>query len=115
MTAAGGTCSVDFDISHIPAGTRTTVLAYVEGNKGYEDINNDNQYTEGTDKLTDNIGAFFRDDNENGVLDSNEFLYRSNGSTVCAGTTAFSVQPNIANTCNTQLSATLRKQFVVVK
>lgn len=99
-----------------PADGRITVLAYVEGDKTYTDVNGDNIYTAGVDLLTNNIGSFFRDDNENNSYDSQngEFKYArsiSGNSQTCQNSTF--EEPNIAGTCDDQLSAILRQQIII--
>ena len=112
-----GQCSVELSTQNPrPADGRVSVLAYVEGDKSYTDINGDNIYTSGIDTLLNNIGSFFRDDNENNRYDSavGEFKYDRplTSSPLVCGTSSFS-QPNIAETCDDQLSAILRQQIVL--
>lgn len=110
-----GVCSVEFSTQRPrPADNRVTILAYVEGDKSYTDVNGDNKYTPGVDFLKYNIGDFFRDDNENNKYDSNlgEFVYRRGASGAECAASSFS-QPNIAGTCDNGLAATLRYQFVL--
>ena len=112
-----GQCSVELSTQNPrPADGRVSVLAYVEGDKSYTDINGDNIYTSGIDTLLNNIGSFFRDDNENNSYDSavGEFKYDRplTSSPLVCGTSSFS-QPNIAETCDDQLSAILRQQIVL--
>lgn len=88
-------------------------MAYVEGDKSYTDLNGDNVYTIGVDKLESNIGDFFRDDNEDNTYNSNvgEFLYkRSAGILDCAVSSIG--QPNIAKTCDNSLDAIVRQQLL---
>ncbi|WP_151961215.1 hypothetical protein [Acinetobacter bereziniae] len=96
---------------------RVTVLAYVEGDKSFTDIDGDNLYTKGVDKLLSNIGSFFRDDNENNQYDNDygigEFLYNRTtvgNKTTCAPSTIR--QPNIAETCDDNLDAVIRQQLL---
>lgn len=106
-----GECSVTLTTQNPrPALDRVTVVAYVEGDKAYRDVDGDNMYTEGKDVLLNNIGNFFRDDNENNQYDAGEFIYkRSNGTTQCVASSLS--QPNIQNTCDTKLDAVLRQQL----
>lgn len=109
---AKGICSVVLTTQNPrPLDNRVTVLAYVEGDKHYIDTDGDNQYTVGKDTLSNNIGDFFRDDNENGIFDIGEFIYRrvATGQT-CAPSTF--IQPNVKDTCDNKLEATLRRQMV---
>lgn len=93
-----------------PVDSRVSVLAFVEGDKAYTDVNNDNMYTADVDKLIQNIGDFFLDDNENNQKDIGEFKYvrGASGATCIPSTIA---QPNIDGTCNNQLDAVLRQQL----
>ena len=113
-TTKDGICSVEFSTQNpYPADNRVTVIAYVEGDKAYTDIDGDNMFGVG-DILTQNIGDFFRDDNENNQYDANlgEFVYRKGASgALCAPSSVY--QPNIAGTCDNGLAATLRYQFVL--
>lgn len=112
-----GQCSVELSTQNPrPADGRVSVLAYVEGDKSYVDTNGDNIYTPLEDTLVNNIGSFFRDDNENNLYDNRigEFKYDRQllGSRLTCGISSFS-EPNIANTCDNQLSAILRQQIVL--
>ncbi|AVZ84922.1 hypothetical protein [Acinetobacter sp. WCHA45] len=109
-----GVCSVTLTTQNPrPLDNRVTVLAYVEGDKSYTDINGDNVYTAGVDKLESNIGDFFRDDNEDNTYNANfgEFLYkRSAGILDCAASSI--LQPNITKTCDSSLDAIVRQQLL---
>jgi len=108
-----GACSVEFSTQNpTPVDDRVSVIAYVEGDKSYTDVDGDNRFTTG-DILTRNIGDFFRDDNENNQYDSNlgEFVYRKGASGATCAPSSFN-QPNILGTCNNDLAAILRYQFV---
>ncbi len=113
-TTTNGSCDVEFSTQNPrPADSRITVIAYVEGDKQYTDINGNNKFDAG-DILTQNIGDFFRDDNENNRYDQNlgEFVYRKGASgAMCAASLPY--QPNILSTCDNGLAATLRYQFVL--
>ena len=109
-----GVCSVTLTTQNPrPIDNRVSVIAYVEGDKAYTDIDGDNMYTAGKDILTSNIGDFFRDDNENNSHnpESGEFVYKRGvkGSTCAASTID---QPNIVGTCDNGLDAILRSQFL---
>jgi hypothetical protein len=118
MTDDNGVCSVTLTTQNPrPLDNRVTVLAYVEGDKDYKDIDGDNLYTAGTDILTENIGDFFRDDDENTLYTVGEFLYKkAAGALQCLSTkptpTPLIVQPNIPNTCDNNLSGVLRQQIL---
>lgn len=113
-----GRCAVTLSVQDPrPLDNRVTVLAYVEGDKSFTDLDGDNLYTKGVDKLLSNIGSFFRDDNENNQYDNNygigEFLYNRKivgNKAACAASTIN--QPNIADTCDDQLDGILRQQLI---
>jgi len=112
MTDDKGVCSVTLTTqSPRPLDNRVTVLAYVEGDKSYIDNNGDNLYTAGTDTLTDNIGDFFKDDNEDNLHSVGEFIYQKAAGALQCAISSFE-QPNIPNTCDSGLSAVLRQQLV---
>ncbi|EKU60741.1 hypothetical protein ACINWC323_0574 [Acinetobacter sp. WC-323] len=112
--SVNGSCSVTLSTQNPrPLDNRVTVLAYVEGDKAFNDINGDNIYTPGIDTLVSNIGDFFRDDNEDNTYNANfgEFLYkRSAGLLDCAA--SHIGQPNIAKTCDNNLGAIIRQQLL---
>ncbi len=107
-----GQCNVTLSTQNPrPLDGRVSVLAYVEGDKSYQDRDGDNLYTAGVDVLTQNIGDVFRDDNENNKHDVGEFIYqKAAGVLTCAVSTL--TQPTIENTCNNELSAVLRHQLI---
>ncbi|MES1963987.1 Ig-like domain-containing protein [Psychrobacter sp. AH5] len=125
---SGGNCSVTFTSQNPrPANGRVSVIAYVEGDKDYSDLNGDNVYTAGVDKLLDNIGYFFRDDNEDLKFNPGEFVYRrgefpTNVKAAECATSTLS-QPNLPNfivrgdkvetQCNDSLATVLRKQVIM--
>ena len=100
-----------------PLDNRVTVLAYVEGDKTFTDLDGDNLYTKGVDTLLSNIGSFFRDDNENNQYNKDygigEFLYNRavlGNKAACAPSTIR--QPNIADTCDDNLDTVIRQQLL---
>ena len=112
---SNGQCSVEFSTQNPrPVDDRISVIAYVEGDKSYTDINGDNLYTAGLDSLIRNIGDFFRDDNENNKYDSNlgEFVYRRDAANLDCGQSSFTF-PNINGTCDSRLNAILRSQVIL--
>lgn len=117
-STSNGRCAVTLSVQDPrPLDNRVTVLAYVEGDKSFTDLDGDNLYTKGVDKLLSNIGSFFRDDNENNQYDNNygigEFLYNRKivgNKAACASSTIS--QPNIADTCDDNLDSILRQQLV---
>jgi hypothetical protein len=107
-------CSVNFVSQNPrPAGGRASVLAYTEGTKDYIDVNGNNRYDAGVDTLVQ-IGDAFRDDNENALYDAagGEFLIPRGGTAACTG--AGEPFPSRANTCDSNLSTTVRQQTVIL-
>ena len=109
-----GQCSVTLITQNPrPADNRVTVLAYIEGDKSYTDLDGDNLYNAAVDKLDHNLGDFFRDDNEDNLYNSNlgEYLYKRGASgAICEASKI--EQPNIAGTCDNGLDAVLRQQLL---
>ncbi|AYO53186.1 Ig-like domain-containing protein [Acinetobacter wuhouensis] len=112
-STVNGICSVTLRTQNPrPLDNRVSVLAYVEGDKSFIDVDGDNVYTE-KDTLNNNIGDFFRDDNEDNLYNASlgEFIYkRSAGNLAC--TLSSIGQPNIVDTCDNKLDAVLRKQML---
>ena len=122
-----GNCSVTFTSQNPrPANGRVSVIAYVEGDKAYSDLNGDNVYTAGIDSLLDNIGNFFRDDNEDLDYTPGEFVYKrgeqqGGNQEDCTATRLsqpnlpnFIIEPNVeAATCDDLLPTVLRKQVIM--
>ena len=122
-----GNCTVTFTSQNPrPANGRVSVIAYVEGDKAYSDLNGDNVYTVGIDELLDNIGNFFRDDNEDLKYTPGEFVYKrgeqqGGDQAICAAATLS--QPNLPNfivgndtdatQCDNLLPTVLRKQVIM--
>jgi hypothetical protein len=122
-----GNCSVTFTSQNPrPVNGRVSVIAYVEGDKAYSDLNGDNVYTAGIDSLLDNIGDFFRDDNEDLKYTPGEFVYKrgeqqGGDQATCAATTLS--QPNLPNfivdgsadatQCDNLLPTVLRRQVIM--
>ncbi|HCN16635.1 MULTISPECIES: Ig-like domain-containing protein [Psychrobacter] len=122
-----GNCTVTFTSQNPrPANGRVSVIAYVEGDKAYSDLNGDNVYTVGIDELLDNIGNFFRDNNEDLKYTPGEFVYKrgdqqGGDQATCAATTLS--QPNLPNfivdgstdatQCDDLLQTVLRKQVIM--
>lgn len=113
-----GVCSVTLTTQEPrPLDNRVTVLAYVEGDKSFTDLDGDNLYTKGVDRLLSNIGSFFRDDNEDNQYNEDygigEFLYNRavlGNKATCAPSTIR--QPNIADTCDDNLDTVIRQQLL---
>ncbi len=110
-----GRCKVVFTTQRPhPVDGRVTILAYTEGEKAYIDMDESNTFTEG-DKFVNNIGSFFRDDNENGKVDDGEFVYRRplKGNKIACGKSSFD-EPNIAKYfCDDRLDTTVRTQILM--
>src|SRR5690606_10291796 len=117
-STVNGECSVTLTTQEPrPLDNRVTVLAYVEGDKTFTDLDGDNLYTKGVDTLLSNIGSFFRDDNENNQYNKDygigEFLYNRavlGNKATCAPSTIR--QPNIADTCDDNLDTVIRQQLL---
>ena len=113
-----GVCSVTLTTQEPrPLDNRVNVLAYVEGDKSFTDLDGDNLYTKGVDRLLSNIGSFFRDDNEDNQYNKDygigEFLYNRavlGNKATCAPSTIR--QPNIADTCDDNLDTVIRQQLL---
>jgi hypothetical protein len=105
-------CSVDFQSQNPrPAGGRVSVMAYLAGTKDYVDVNGNNKYDSAIDSLIP-IGNAYRDDNENGVFDSGEFIVPRGGTESCAGSGA--PFPSASNTCDSSLETTVRQQVAIL-
>lgn len=104
-------CSVDFRSQNPrPADGRVSVMAYLNGDKDYDDLNGNNIFDAG-DNLKQ-MGDAFRDDNENNVYDAGETVIANGGTLACAGIGgAFAAR---ANTCTSGLSATVRQTAVLL-
>lgn len=105
-------CSVNFVSQNPrPSDGRVSVLAFVSGTKDYEDLNQNNHFDLGSDDLY-KIGDAYRDDNENGLYDSNEFVIPRGGTESCANTGA--PFPSRVNTCDSLLGTTVRQQTTIM-
>jgi hypothetical protein len=94
-----------------PANGRVSVLAYAVGNKTFSDTNQNNSFDPGVDTLFD-IGDPYRDDNENGIYDSNEFTIPLNGTGVCNG--SGEPAPGVTHTCDGTLATYVRQQVIIL-
>jgi hypothetical protein len=105
-------CSVDFTSQNFrPANGRVSVLAYASGTKDYLDGNANNRFDPGADTL-EALGDAYRDDNENGVYDTGEFVVPRGGASACAS--AGWPFPSRVNTCDAGLATTVRQQGVIL-
>ncbi|BEU95236.1 Ig-like domain-containing protein [Acidovorax sp. DW039] len=104
-------CSVEFRTQNPrTSGGRVSVMAYLAGTKDYDDLNGNNIF-DSTDNLRQ-LGDAFRDDNENGLFDSGEFVVSRGGTLSCPGVGgAFASREN---TCNIGLSTTVRQTAVIL-
>jgi hypothetical protein len=105
-------CSVDFTSQNFrPANGRVSVLAYASGTKDYTDTNFNNRFDAGVDTLLP-LGDAYRDDNENGVYDTGEFVVPRGGASACASVGwPF---PSRVDTCDAGLATTVRQQAVIL-
>lgn len=113
-TSASGSCSVTLSTQNPrPIDNRVSVLAYAEGDKTFIDKDGDNLYNAAVDSLPNNIGDFFRDDNEDNTYNSvlGEFIYKRGVTGATCGTSTID-QPNIAGTCDSGLDAVIRQQLI---
>ncbi len=109
-----GRCSVTFTTQRPhPRDGRVTILAYTEGEKLYIDKDGNNAFTKG-EQFKNNIGDFFRDDNESGKYEEGEFIYHRPimGNKIACGISSFD-EPNIPDSCDDTLDTTVRKQIVM--
>ena len=138
-TTSDGVCSVTFSTQNPrPGDGRVSLLAVVEGEKSYIDLNQNNAWDEEEDILVHNIGDTFRDDNENGTFEVGEFTYplTTQASGVCENNIDQFIQlkfptssnevkevfanrffnnfvsPNKPMTCNSGLDAVLRFESI---
>lgn len=104
-------CSVDYISSgDRPVGGRASVLAFTDGEKAYEDLNQSRRYDAG-DNLADQ-GAAYLDINENGIWDPAEYSSLPEGAGACPG--AGGSTPSRAGTCGLGVHTTVRKQVVLL-
>lgn len=104
-------CSVDFRTQNPrTVGGRVSVMAYLAGEKDYDDLNGNNIFDAGD--VMKQQGDAFRDDNENNAFDAGEFVVSRGGSLACAGSGgAFASREN---TCNAGLTTTVRQTAVIL-
>lgn len=88
-TTVSGVCNVKFVTSNFrPADGRITVVAYAQGEESFDDQDNDNVYTLAGDgsNFTD-LGRVYLDKNENGSIDTGEYLVGSDLDGIWSGNT----------------------------
>lgn len=102
-------CSVDYISSgDRPVGGRASVLAFTDGEKAYQDLNQSRVYDAG-DILADQ-GAAYLDINESGAWDPAEYSSSPEGAGACPG--AGGSAPSRAGTCGPGVHTTVRRQVV---
>ncbi|OAL75733.1 hypothetical protein AY606_13445 [Acinetobacter sp. SFB] len=117
LTSAGS-CVVTLSTQNPrPADNRVSVLAYVEGEKSFIDVDGTNVWNKAVTTLLHNIGSFYRDDDEDGMYDQGEYKYtREGGNQACQPKSAIDFPvlrfPNIENTCDDKLDAVIREQLI---
>ena len=115
-------CSVTYTSQGIrPSNGRVAILAYMDGEESFIDLNGDNIWHDGTNGTIFDpfypVGLLYRDDNENSVYDSlTEQIYLGGvtGRSACAND-VYSY-PSVANSCdNTTWSGDIRvRQQIVI-
>jgi protocatechuate 3,4-dioxygenase beta subunit len=101
-------CSVTYTSQGIrPTNGRAVILAYMDGEESFVDQNGDNIW-QSTEPFYD-VGALYRDDNENGSYDAaTEQTYPGGmtGTGSCAG--AVYAYPSVVNSCDSTWSSSIR-------
>ncbi|MDH5710438.1 MAG: Ig-like domain-containing protein [Gammaproteobacteria bacterium] len=116
-TTVNGACTVNW-ISQQPRGSaanfgRTTILAHVEGEESFIDVNANGVFDSGTDTFTD-LDEAYMDENENGAYDTGEPFVDFNGNgnwDVADGTYNGS---GCSSGCSATKSVTVRDSLVLV-
>lgn len=107
-------CSVSYTSQGLrPANGRVAVLAYMDGEESFVDLNGDNIWQPGEPFY--DVGALYRDDNENGTYDATaEQTYPggSTGNAQCAGVSF--AYPSVSNTCDGTWSANIRVRRQII-
>jgi hypothetical protein len=111
-----GTCTIDAAsqcaVTYTSQGTRpdngrVAILAYMDGEESFIDLNGDNIWQPGEPFY--DVGLLYRDDNENSLYDAaSEQTYPGgmSGSSGCTSTSVFT--PWVANTCDGTWSSSIR-------
>jgi hypothetical protein len=113
-TLTSSACTVTYTSQGTrPANGRAVILAYLDGEESFVDLNGDNIWT--SPETFNDVGTLYLDLNENGTWDSSEQTYPggSTGSSVC--TNSANTYPAVAGTCDGAWSGSIRvrKQIVV--
>ena len=112
---AASACTVTYTSQGArPTNGRVVVLAYLDGEETFIDVNGNNSYDSG-EAFTD-TGTVYRDDNENGVRDATEQIYPGGQVGTATCTSALLNTPFVANTCDGIWSSSIRvrKQTTLV-
>lgn len=105
---ASSACTVTYTSQGVrPPDGRVAVLAYLDGEESFVDVNGNNSYDSG--ETFSDIGTAFRDDNFDGVRQTTEQIYPGGmvGTTACTNT-ATVLSPFVANTCDGIWSSSVR-------
>jgi hypothetical protein len=112
-TTVASACSVTYTSQGTrPVNGRVAILAYLDGEESFVDINGDNIWQPG--ETFYDAGKVYIDENEDGAWVSGEqIIDTSTNSAVCVNTT--NTYPAIANTCDSTWSSAIRvrKQAVI--
>ena len=119
-------CSVTYTSQGLrPSNGRVAILAYMDGEESFVDLNGDNIWQSG--ETFYDVGALYRDDNESLIFEVGEQTYPggATGALPCAGVGASAnagtgagaeyTYPAIANTCDGTWSSSIRvRQQVII-
>jgi protocatechuate 3,4-dioxygenase beta subunit len=97
-----------------PTNGRVAILAYMDGEESFVDLNGDNIWQSG--ESFEDVGLLYRDDDESLLFTSGEQTYPggSTGASTCSGATTYAY-PSVASTCDGIWSSNIRvrKQLVL--
>ena len=113
---AASQCSVTYTTQGLrPTNGRVTILAYMDGEESFVDLNGDNIWQSNEPFFA--VGTLYRDDNENRVYDpATEQTYPGGTTGVSACADDAHSYPSVANTCNNVTwsgSIRVRQQIVI--
>jgi len=107
-------CTVNYTSQGLrPVNGRVAILAYMDGEESFVDLNSDNIWQFG--ETFYDVGTVYRDDNESGIFDPlTEQTYPGGavGVSACAGVTYS--YPSVANSCDGTWSSSIRVRRQVV-
>ena len=113
---AASQCSVNYTTQGLrPANGRVAILAYMDGEESFVDLNGDNIWQSNEPFFA--VGTLYRDDNENRVYDpATEQTYPGGTTGVLACADDAHSYPSVANTCdNVTWSGSIRvRQQIVI-